>query len=68
MSDTDVSEFQMSSDDRLDSVDEARSNSDHRVVKLGAIAMKQYQDQPGDKLGLCYINLYYVDIIWVIRT
>ena len=44
MSDTDVSEFQMSSDDRLDSDDEARSNSDHKVVQLEAKAMKLYQD------------------------
>ena len=36
MSDTDGSEFQMSSDDKLDSEDEARSNSDHGVVQLGA--------------------------------
>ena len=46
ISDTDVSELQMSSDDRLDSEDEARSNSDHGAVKLGAIAMKLYQDEP----------------------
>ena len=46
MSDTDGSEFQMSSDDKLDSEDEARSNSDHGVVKLGAEAMKLYQDKP----------------------
>ena len=42
MSDTDVSEFQMSSDSRLDSVDEARSNSDHGVAQLGAKAMRLY--------------------------
>ena len=42
MSDTDVSEFQMSSDGRLDSEDAARSNSDDGVVQLGAIAMKAY--------------------------
>ena len=46
MSDTDGSEFQMSSDDKLDSEDEARSNSDHGVVQLGAKAMKLYQDEP----------------------
>ena len=46
VSDTDGSEFQMSSDDKLDSEDEARSNSDHGVVQLGAKAMKLYQDGP----------------------
>ena len=46
MSDADGSEFQMSSDDKLDSEDEARSNSDHGVVQLGAKAMKLYQDEP----------------------
>ena len=46
MSDADGSEFQMSSDDKLDSEDEARFNSDHGVVQLGAIAMKLYQDEP----------------------
>ena len=46
MSDTDGSEFQMCSDDKLDSEDEARSNSDHGVVQLGAKAMKLYQDEP----------------------
>ena len=46
MSDADVSEFQMSSDDRLDSEDEARSNSNHGVFQFGAKAMKLYQDEP----------------------
>ena len=46
ISDTDGSEFQMSSDEKLDSEDEARSNSDHGVVQLGAKAMKLYQDEP----------------------
>ena len=46
MSDADGSEFQMSSDDKLDSEDEARFNSDHGVVQLGAKAMKLYQDEP----------------------
>ena len=46
MSDADGSEFQMSSDDRLDSVDEARSNSDHGVVQLEAMAIRLYQDEP----------------------
>ena len=46
MSDTDGSEVQMSSDEKLDSEDEASSNSDHGVVQLGAKAMKLYQDEP----------------------
>ena len=46
MSGADGSEFQMSSDDKLDSEDEARFNSDYGVVQLGAKAMKLCQDEP----------------------
>ena len=46
MSNTDVSRFQMSFDDRLGPEDQARSNSDHGVVRLGAIALKPYHDEP----------------------
>ena len=51
-SDIDVSEFQVSPGERLDSEDKSGTNSNYGVVQLGAMATEPCQDEPQRTMGI----------------